>query len=84
VGDWLREATDPSSVGGGQGAVLGTRFSASGIPDTTEHCGRAKNRMGNLGVARSALGPKGGEARERGGAGWSAGKPSGLRLDVAR
>jgi hypothetical protein len=31
VGVWLWEATDPSSAGGGQGAVLGTRFSVLGI-----------------------------------------------------
>ena len=66
MGDWLREATDPSSVGGGQGAVLGTRFSASGIPDTTGHRGRAENRMGAPGAAQSALVPKGGESRGRG------------------
>jgi hypothetical protein len=35
----------PSSAGGGQGAVLDTRFLASGIPDTTGHRGRAENRM---------------------------------------
>ena len=33
VGVWLWEAMDPSVVGGGQVAVLGTRFSADGIPD---------------------------------------------------
>jgi hypothetical protein len=32
VGIWLCEATDPSSAGGGQVAVLGTRFPASSIP----------------------------------------------------
>ena len=37
---------NPSSAGGGQGAVLDTRFSASGIPDTAGHHGRAENRMG--------------------------------------
>jgi hypothetical protein len=36
---------DPSSVGGRQEAVLGTRFSASGIPDTAGHLRRAENRM---------------------------------------
>jgi hypothetical protein len=46
VGVWLWEAMDPSSAGGGQGAVLDTRFSASGIPDTAGHHGRAENRMG--------------------------------------
>lgn len=66
VGVWLCEATGPSSAGGGQGAVLGTRFSALGIPDTTGYQGSAENRMGALGAAQSALGPKGGEGRERG------------------
>jgi hypothetical protein len=46
------------------------RFSVSGIPDTAEHCGRAENKMGAPGAARSAQEPKGGEGRERGGAGW--------------
>jgi hypothetical protein len=31
VGVWLWEATDPSSASGGQGAVLGNRFSDLGI-----------------------------------------------------
>jgi hypothetical protein len=70
VGVWLCGATDPSLVDGGQGAVLGTRFSALGIPDTAEHCRRAENRMGTPGAAQLALGRKGGEGRERGGAGW--------------
>ena len=63
---WLWEATDPSSVGGGQGAVLGTRFSASGIPDTAGYRGRDENRMGALEAAQSAPGPKGEEGRGRG------------------
>ena len=88
---------NPSSAGGEQGAVLGNRFSALGIPDTTGHCGRAENRMGAPGAAQSALGPKGGEGRERGRCcvvptwvrvlgpvhGWSTGRPSGGRLDAA-
>jgi hypothetical protein len=98
VGVWLCEVTGPSLVGGGQGAVLGTRFSASGIPDTSGHQGRAEHRMGgSWGGAQSAPGPKGGEGRERGRhcmvptrarilgpvCGWSAGRPSGGRLDTA-
>ena len=66
VGVWLWEATDPSLEGGGQGAVLGTRFSALGIPDTSGHYGRAENRMGSPGTAWSVLGQKGGEGRGRG------------------
>ena len=54
-------------MGGGQGAVLGNRFSDSGIPDTAGHCGRTENRMGTLGVARSAPGPKGGQGKGRAG-----------------
>jgi hypothetical protein len=70
VGVWLWEAMGPACRGG-QGAVLGTRFSASGIPDTAAgYHGRAENRMGALGTARSALGlgqrAKGGEGRGRG------------------
>ena len=64
VGVWLWEAMDPAH-GGGQGAVLGTRFSALGIPDTAGHLGRAENRMGApRGAAQSAPGLKGGEGRE--------------------
>jgi hypothetical protein len=82
---------DPSLAGCGQGAVLGTRFSASGIPDTTGHCGRAENRMGVLGVARSVPGPKGREGRGREErcevltpvCGCSAGRPSNRRLNAA-
>jgi hypothetical protein len=55
-----------SSAGGGQGAVLGTRFSASGIPDTAGYRGRDENRMGALEAAQSAPGPKGEEGRGRG------------------
>jgi hypothetical protein len=39
------EAMAPSSVSGGQGAVLGIRFPASGIPYTDGHQGRAEKRM---------------------------------------
>ena len=35
-------------MGDGQGAVLGTRVSISGIPDTAGHLVRAENRMGAL------------------------------------
>ena len=40
---------NPSSGGDGQGTVLGTRFSALGIPDTAGHHRKAENRMGALG-----------------------------------
>jgi hypothetical protein len=97
VGVWLWEAMYPSSEGGGQGAVLGTRFPASGIPYTDGHHRRAENGMGAPGAARSSLGPKGGEGRERGRywvvptqarvlgpvCGWNARRPSGGRLDMA-
>ena len=63
---WLCEVTAPSLVGGGQGTVLGTRFTASGIPDTSGYCIKAENRMGAPGTAQSAPGMKGGEGRERG------------------
>jgi hypothetical protein len=59
VGVWLWEATDPSSAGGGQRAVLGTRFSALGIPDTTGHCRRAENRMRALELSPGAEGRRG-------------------------
>ena len=61
---------NPSSPGGVQGALFGTRFSVSGIPDTAGHHRRAENKMGAPGVAQSAPEPKGGEGREGGGAGW--------------
>ena len=73
----------------------GTRFSASGIPDTAGHCKRDENRMGVQGAAQSALGLKGGEGRGRGGAGWfllwreplvrsvAGAQSSGERLDTA-
>jgi hypothetical protein len=65
VGVWLYEVTNPNSVGGGQGAVLGTRFPVSDIPDTTGHHGKAENRMRAPGVARLAPELKGGEGRGR-------------------
>jgi hypothetical protein len=88
---------NPSSAGGEQGAVLGNRFSALGIPDTTRHRGGAKNRMEAVGLDQPAQGPQRGEGRGRGGAefpceqeslvwsvlGCSAGRPSGERLDAA-
>ena len=61
---------DHSSAKGGQGAVLGNRFSVLGIPDTTGHLRRAENKIGNPGVTWSSPGPKRGEGRERGGTGW--------------
>ena len=95
VGCWLWEAMNLARPGG-LGAVLVKRFSVSVISDTAGHHRRAENKMGALGVAWSALGPKGGVGRERGGAGWfsrgqeslvvcdwSAGKPSIGRLDMA-
>jgi hypothetical protein len=69
VGVWLWEAMDPAH-GGGQGAVLGTRFSALGIPDTAGHLGRAENKIGALREAWSSPGLKGGGAIKRGDAGW--------------
>jgi hypothetical protein len=58
VGVCLCEAMDPSSTGGGQGAVLGTRFAALGIPYTDRHHGRADNRMRALGVAHQPRGQR--------------------------
>jgi hypothetical protein len=47
------------------------RFSVSGIPDTAGHCKKAENKMGAPGGGSvSPPGLKGGEGRERGGAGW--------------
>jgi hypothetical protein len=97
VGVWLWEATYCNSEGGGQRAVLGTRFSASGIPDTTGHWEDLRTEWGLPGVAQSAPGPKGEEDREKGRHcvvptwarvlgpvhGWSIGRPSCGRLDVA-
>ena len=82
--------------GSGQGEVLGTRFSASGIPDTTGHHRRAENKMG---APRSGLVNPGDEGRRGQGKrghwvvptqarvlglvhGWSAGRPSSGRLYV--
>jgi hypothetical protein len=47
------------------------RFSVSGIPDTAGHHGRAENKVGALWAAWPASGPKRGEGRGTGGAGWS-------------
>jgi hypothetical protein len=46
---------DPAH-GVGQGAVLGTRFSVSGIPDTTGHRRRAENKMEAQGWGWDGLG----------------------------
>jgi hypothetical protein len=45
------------------------RFSVLGIPDTAGHLGRTENKMGTLGAAWLSPGMKGGEGREKGGAG---------------
>jgi hypothetical protein len=66
---WLCETTDTSYVGGGQGTVLRTKFSALGIPDTAGHR-RTENKMGVPGEAQSAPRPKGGEGRGRGCTRW--------------
>ena len=58
----------PDQWGGGQGAVLGNRFSVSGIPDTPGHSGRTEIKMGSPGTALSATGLKEEEGRE--GAHW--------------
>ena len=84
------------SLGGGeQGAVLGTRFSVSGIPDTAEHLRRAENSWGPWGLLgqRSARGQweEGGREESVLTMGrvlgsvcvWSTNRPSGGRLDVA-
>ena len=98
VGVWLCEATGPSSAGGGQGAVLGTRFSALGIPDTTGHRGRAENRMGALEGGLVSPGAEGRRGQKERGlwmvptrarvpglvCGLRAGRPSGRRLDRTR
>jgi hypothetical protein len=89
---------DPSSVGGGQGAVLGTRFSALSIPDTTGHRGRAENRMGALEGGLVSPGAEGRRGQKERGlwmvptrarvpglvCGLRAGRPSGRRLDRTR
>ena len=74
----LWEATDPAHWGWTRGSprsldlieARDNRFSVSGIPDTAGHHGRAENKMGAPGAAQSVLEPKGGEGREREGAGW--------------
>jgi hypothetical protein len=74
-GIWLWEATEPqlgrkwtrgSLRSLGLTETRDNRFSVSGIPDTAG----AENKMGDPGVTQSALGPKGGEGREKGGARW--------------
>ena len=78
VGVWLWKATDSVHRGWtrvtlrslGLTEARGNRYSVLGIPDTTGHSRRAENKMGAQGVAWSSPGPKGGEDRERGGAGW--------------
>ena len=81
VGVWLWEATDgPSHQGRTRGSPrsLGlteardNRFSVSvsSIPDTAGHRRRAENKVGALATTWSDPGPKGGESRERGDAGW--------------
>ena len=79
VGVWLWEATELQLGAGwtrGNPRSLGlmeardNRFSVSDIPNTSGHLRRAENKMGAPGLAQSAPGPKGGEGRERGGAGW--------------
>ena len=86
------------SMGGGQGAVLGTRFSALGIPDTTGHRGRAENRMGALEGGLVSPGAEGRRGQKERGlwmvptrarvpglvCGLRAGRPSGRRLDRTR
>jgi hypothetical protein len=88
---------DPSSAGGEQGAVLGTRFSALSIPDTAGHHGRAENRMGAPGGGSVSLVAEGRKGQgERGHwvfptrarvlgpvSGWSTGRPSGRGSDAA-
>ena len=74
------------------------RFSVSDIPDTAECHGRAENKVRALGMAQSVPEPKGRrEQGEKGGRwvvstrvrvlglvhGWSTGRPSGGRLEVA-
>jgi hypothetical protein len=74
VGVWLWEATDPvhGGLGGwtrGSSRSLGlmetrdNRFSVSGIPDATEHCRRAENKMETPGQ----LGHSQGRREERAG-----------------
>ena len=71
---WLWEATDPAHRGWTRGSpgsldlmeATYNRFSISGIPDTIRYSGRPENKMEDLGQLG---GLKGGEGRERGGAG---------------
>jgi hypothetical protein len=46
----------PQLAGGRQGAVLGTRFPALGIPYNDGYWGRAENRMSCPGVAHQPVG----------------------------
>jgi hypothetical protein len=57
-----RKPKTRQSSGAGAG---GLRRTATCIPDTTGHRGRAENRMWAPGAAQSAPGLKGGEGRER-------------------
>ena len=92
VGVCLWEATDPARRDG-QGAILGSRLSVLGIPDTMEELRTNGGPRGTL-VSPGAEGRRG--HGERGHwvvptrvkvvgpvCGWSAGRPSGGRLDVA-
>ena len=87
---------DPSSVDDGQGAVLGTEVLSLG-PLTVHTVDELRTEWGWGWGAHSVLGPKGREDRGIGGHwmvlmqmsdlgpvyGWSAGRPSGRRLDLA-
>jgi hypothetical protein len=65
------------------------RSSVLGISDTAGHLGRSENKVKSWGAVWSSSGPKRGEGRVTGAKvlgpvrGWSAGRPSGGRLDVA-
>ena len=59
VGVWLCEATDTSSVGGGQGAVLGNRFSLSLVHLTLDTTQELRTEWGPLEVTQATPGPKG-------------------------
>jgi hypothetical protein len=69
-------------VGGGQEAVLGTRFPVSGIPDTSGHLGRAENKWRSLRAVWSSLWLKEGEGGE-GVAGWFPSRQESLVQSVA-
>jgi hypothetical protein len=55
---------------GGQGALVGNRFSVSGILDTAEHHRRAENKWGLLGDSLVIPRAQGKRGQGRGGAGW--------------